>query len=462
MSDRHLQHHENALIALLSALPPGRVDSSYEALQTARADESGFRSPTEPLCVVYAQNTDEVALVLSIADEYRVSVVTRGAGTGLAGGAMAGFGEIVLSLERMNRIVRIDIDNQVAHVEAGVLNGAFNAELRKFGFWFAPDPASREISTVGGNIATNAGGLMCAKYGVTREAVLALTVVLANGDVITPGRTTSKGVSGLDVTGLFVGSEGILGVITEAWVRILPLPHGPTETLCAYFTDIEAAARCASEIGAAHLRPLLMELMDFDSLSAVHDYLGLPIVPGGASLLLAQFQDANAVPDSALAERLMTENGAFDVSRASGDRAEELLAIRRAVHPALAALGTTLIEDVCVPRSHLATMFAHIARISAKYELRIPTVSHAGDGNLHPNFIFEGTDVPDKVWDAAHEIFTAALEVGGTLTGEHGVGLLKRRWLKDELGARQYDLQRNIKQVFDPQNILNPGKVFMD
>jgi glycolate oxidase len=289
---------------------------------------------------------------------------------------------------------------------------------------------------------------------------LGLTVVLDDGSIITPGRRTAKGVTGLDVTGLFVGSEGILGVITEATVRILPLPQGHTVTISAYFDDVHSAASCASDIARIGLNPLIMELMDSQCLGAVHAHLGLAAPPPKSAHLLVQFQEMDPSATVAEAQRLCTAHGAQSVTFADGEDAEQLLLIRRSVHPALAAKGTTLIEDVCVPRTQLAAMFAVIDEISRKYDLFIPTVSHAGDGNLHPNFVFDGPEVPDHVWQAANEIFLAALNLGGTLTGEHGVGVLKKRWLRDELGDREYELQRELKRVFDPKNILNPGKVF--
>ena len=460
MTSNATQRDQEILSALRDVIPAQCIDTSNGALSAARRDESGFVSAQEPLCVVFAESTQQVSAVLAVAHCMNVPVVARGAGTGLTGASMGGSGEIVLSLARMSRILEIDTANHVGRVEAGVINGQFNAELRSHGFWFAPDPASRDISSIGGNIATNAGGLMCAKYGVTREAILGLTVVLADGSIVTPGRRTAKGVTGLDVTGLFVGSEGILGVITEATVRILPLPQGHTVTISAYFKDVHSAASCASEISRRGLNPLIMELMDSQCLDAVHAHLGFAPPPPGSAHLLVQFQEIDPTSTITVAQQVCVDHDAQSVEFADGDKAEELLLVRRSVHPALAARGTTLIEDVCVPRSQLAAMFTVIEEISRKYGLFIPTVSHAGDGNLHPNFVFEGPEVPDIVWSAANEMFTAALELGGTLTGEHGVGVLKKRWLKDELGDREYQLQREIKRVFDPKNILNPGKVF--
>jgi glycolate oxidase len=437
------------------------VSTDPVELRAAQADRSGFVSDSAPVCVISPDTVDGVSAVLGFANARGIPVVPRGAGSGVAGGAMGAQGEIVLSTHRLNRILSVDAQNLVARVEAGVLNGYFNSELKKQGLWYAPDPASREISSVGGNIATNAGGLMCAKYGVTHDAVLALTVVLADGSIIETGRATAKGVTGLDITSLMVGSEGTLGIVVNATVRIRRAVPGSVITVSAYFDSVTSAAQAAATVTAEGLSPVLMELMDPASLAAVHEYLQLDPAPVGASHLLLQTDGYSAEFDADGLERVLVSCGANNIARAEGEAAEELLKIRRSIHHALERMGTTLIEDVCVPRSALPEMFAAIERIGAKYSLTIPTVAHAGDGNLHPNFIFEGPDVPAHVWEAADEMFTTALRLGGTLTGEHGVGTLKRRWLEDEIGSRQFELQVALKNVFDPNGIMNPGKVFM-
>jgi glycolate oxidase len=347
-------------------------------------------------------------------------------------------------------------------VQPGIINADLNNELAESGLWFAPDPASRAISTVGGNIATNAGGLLCAKYGVTRESVLGLKVVLADGTLLSLGHRTVKGVSGLDLTALMIGSEGTLGVIVEATLKLRRLVTGPTPTIGAYFSTIDAAARAASSISSSGLRPAIMELVDQDAMTAIFAFLGVPGTAG--SYLLVQTDGPGAIDESAEVLRIIKSNGGEGELVATPDEAERLLAIRRSFHPALVARGRVLIEDVCVPRSALPAMFAAIAKIARRHDLVIPTVAHAGDGNLHPNFIIESGspdgEVPERIWAAADEVFREALRLGGTLTGEHGVGILKRRWLGQELGEDQLDLQRRLKQVFDPLGILNPGKVF--
>jgi glycolate oxidase len=425
-------------------------------LEEMRADRSGHLSAAAPLALVTARGIEDVQATLRIASEHGIPVVPRGAGTGLAGGAIGGAGEIVLSTLGMTGILEINADDQLAVVQPGILNENLNVALAPHGLWFAPDPASRAISTVGGNIATNAGGLLCAKYGVTREAVLGLKIVLADGRLMTLGHRTVKGVTGYDLTALLIGSEGTLGVIVEATLKLHALPVGPMATIGAYFTSIERAAAASAAITAARLRPAAMELIDQSALAGIGEYLGLDLGSRG-SYLLVQFDGAEEAESAVAIIRALGGDAEITTDQAEGER---LFAIRREFHSAMTAKGTVLIEDVAVPRSQLPAMFAAITQIEKKYGMVIPTVAHAGDGNLHPNFIFQGSEVPSAVWDAADEMFLACLRLGGTLTGEHGVGILKRRWLRDELGDDQVTLQRELKHVFDPLNILNPGKVF--
>ncbi|CAN5185486.1 FAD-linked oxidase C-terminal domain-containing protein [soil metagenome] len=446
------------VIAMLSAALGDAVSTDPAALDDARADKSGHRSETAPLAIVSARSTEDVQAALRIASQAGVAVVTRGAGTGLAGGAIAERGQIVLSTLRMNRLLEVSVDDELAVVQPGIINAELNAQLEPHGLWFAPDPASRAISTVGGNIATNAGGLLCAKYGVTRDSVLGLKVVLADGRLLELGHRTVKGVTGLDLTALLIGSEGTLGVIVEATVRARRLIAGPVAIISANFSTVEDAARAAAVITSSGLHPAIMELIGESAMAGIAAHLGLGH-PGGSQLIVQADGPGAQAESEAIVAIMRSLGGAAELSldRAEGER---LFAIRRAFHPAMAARGTVLIEDVCVPRSKLPAMFAAIGEIEQRYGITIPTVAHAGDGNLHPNFVFEGAEVPDEIWSAADELFLAALRLGGTLTGEHGIGLLKRRWLRDELGDDQLELQRQLKAVFDPQGILNPGKVF--
>ncbi len=462
------QRHEEWVSGLRAELG-GIVRVDDEALDAARADKSGHVSSARPLAVIEATTIEQVQAALRFATAHRIAVVPRGAGTGLAGGAIGGEGELVLSTRAMDRILEVSVDDQLAVVQPGVLNGDLNAQLADRGLWWAPDPASKAISTIGGNIATNAGGLLCVKYGVTREAVLGLQVVLSDGRLISMGHRTVKGVTGYDLTALMVGSEGTLGVVVEATLKLRPLPRGGVATISAAFPSVELAARAASAIMASGIQPAIMELLDASALEGIGDYLGMDLGGRGAQLLIRTDGTGGAAePDDALAV-ILSLGGDAD-STTDPDEGEKLFAIRRSFHPAMEARGTVLIEDVAVPRSALPAMFAAIGRIEAKYGIAIPTVAHAGDGNLHPNFVFgdgggaEGLDghveVPENVWAAADELFLECLRLGGTLTGEHGVGILKKRWLRDELGDDGFAIQKQLKQLFDPLGILNPGKVF--
>ncbi|MDQ0613628.1 glycolate oxidase [Microbacterium sp. W4I4] len=438
------------------------VDTSAVTLEAARADRSGHRSAARPLAVVHARTVDDVQRTMRIASATRTAVVVRGAGTGLAGAANAGHGQIVLSTARMDRLVEVRPDDLLAVVEPGILNATLNAQLAEHGVWWAPDPASRDISTVGGNIATGAGGLLCAKYGVVRDAVLGVDLVLADGRLLHLGHRTVKGVTGLDLTALVIGSEGRLGVVVGATLKLRRLVEGDVCAITASFDSVTAAAAASATVTAVGVQPAIMELMDARSLAAVHDLLDLPAPRAGTAQLTVQTDGPSAREEAARVVEVLRSGGGRVVMTDDRAEGERLLGIRRAVHPALKALGTTLIEDVAVPRSAMPAMFDEISRIEEAYGLVIPTVAHAGDGNLHPTFIFEEDEVPERIWSAASELFRAAIRLGGTLSGEHGIGMLKSRWLAEELGEDQWQLQRQIVRVFDPLEILNPGKVFAD
>ena len=455
------------VVARLFAALGDRVDVDPGELDAARADKSGQAAAGTPLAIVHAVSVEDVQETLRIASATGTPVVTRGAGTGLAGGANAGSGEIVLSVRQMDRILEVRPDDLLAVVEPGILNADLGRALAPHGLWWAPDPASREVATVGGNIATGAGGLLCAKYGVVRDAILGVDLVLADGRLLRLGHRSVKGVTGLDLTSLVIGSEGTLGVVVGATLKLRRLIPGETRTLAATFPNVRAAAEGATAVTAAGLQPAIMELMDATSFAAVHALLRLPAPePGLAQLTVQTDGPAASAEAEAIADVLRAGGGTVRLAEDDAE-AELLWRIRRSMHPAIETLGTTLIEDVSVPRSALPAMFDEIARIEREFDLVIPTVFHAGDGNLHPNFVYDaaaGADardgVPDVIWAAADDLFHAALRLGGTLTGEHGVGVLKRRWLVDELGEDQWELQRQIARVFDPAGIMNPGKVF--
>jgi glycolate oxidase len=449
------------LDALRAVLPDARVSTDPDVMDGYRRDQTPVVTPGQPLCVVLAHSTADVAATLAWAQEHRVPVVPRGGGTSLAGGASATDGCVVLSTARMTGDVEVDAANEVAVAAAGVLNADLDRAAARHGLMYPPDPSSWEISTIGGNLATNAGGLRCVKYGVTRDSVLGLEVVLAGGRILRTGRRTMKGVTGYDLTSLFVGSEGTLGVITSATVRLRPRPASYPTTLAAGFPSFGAAARAVTAIIAARIRPSLLELMDKVTLRAIDDWKHTGFGDSVQALLIAQDDSDNAIQGAARMRELCLAEGAA-MAEVSDSEAEsrQLLELRRMSYPAVERLGVGLVEDVCVPRTRLPDMVERIEQAAARHGVFIATVAHAGDGNLHPVFVFDRglPEVPPQVWAAADEVFRAALELGGTLTGEHGVGVIKRRWLADELGAESMAVHQSIKAALDPAGILNPGK----
>jgi glycolate oxidase len=446
---------------LAAALPGGRVVTDPDIIEAYSRDHAAAVAPPgRARCLVSARTTGEVAATVRWASEHGVPVVPRGAGTGLAGGAAAVDGCVILSLARMNAIRELDPADELAVAEAGVLNADLDRAAAAHGLMYAPDPSSYEISTIGGNLATNAGGLRCVKYGVTRDAVLGLEVVLAGGRVLRTGRRTVKGVAGYDLTSLFVGSEGTLGVITSATLRLRPRPSEPPATVAATFPSFGAAARAVTAILQARLEPSLLELLDRVTLRAIDDWKHLGFGDAQA-LLIAQADTGDAARRAAVMRQLCTEHGAV-AAEVSDSEAEsrQLLDLRRLAGLATERLGAMLVEDVCVPRSRLPDMVGRIERAAARHGVLIATVAHAGDGNLHPVFVFDRDEpeVPASVWAAADEVFRAAIDLGGTLTGEHGVGAIKRRWLAAELGEDSMAVHRAIKAALDPDGLMNPGK----
>ncbi|MEU6998500.1 FAD-linked oxidase C-terminal domain-containing protein [Nonomuraea sp. NPDC046570] len=444
----------------MTRLPEGRVLTDPDVIDSYARDRT-FLEPGKALGVVLAASREDVVTTLRWASENRVPVVPRGAGTGLAGGATAGDGAVVLSLARMTAIRELSPADEFAVVEPGVITADLDRAAREHGLMYAPDPSSYEISTIGGNLATNAGGLRCVKYGVTRDSVLGLEVVLADGRVLETGRRTVKGVTGYDLTGLFVGSEGTLGVITAATVRLRRAPQAPPATFAAEFGSLRDAAAAVSAIIAAGCQPSLMELLDRATLKAIDDWRNIGLEDTTSAMLIGQSDVADGQAVAERMQELCEANGASFVAVSSTpEETEDLIGIRRMAYQAKERLGACLVEDVCVPRSVLPDMISAVEAAAARHEVQICTVAHAGDGNLHPVFIFERglAEPPPNVWAAADEVFREALKLGGTLTGEHGVGLLKKRWLALESGPVSEELQHGIKAVFDPLGILNPGK----
>lgn len=451
--------HQDVLTAL-EREAPGLAQTDAELIATHLTDRSGYPASGVPAAVVHPTSTAQIQAVCRAVSGAGGSIVVRGAGSGVAGGATAGEDQVVLCLEHLNAILEVSAQDLTARVQPGILNGALNQMLAQQGLWWPPDPASKDISSVGGNIATNAGGLLCAKYGVTRESVLALDVVLADGSLVRMGHNTVKGVTGYDLTALMVGSEGTLGVIAEATLKLRPARTAAEVTLSAVFDDVGAAVRAAQAVVASGLQPAIMELMDEPTIRYVVDYLGVDPTDGGGAYLLIQTDGAGASEEAHALADLIAPGARIVTRAATHEQAEGMLAFRRACFPAFERAGSTLVEDIAVPRSKMAQAFARIREIEVKFGVEVPTAAHAGDGNLHPIFIIPfGDQIPQNVWDAASEIFGVALELGGTLTGEHGVGVLKKRWLGDELGGVQMALQSRVRSAFDPDRVLNPGKV---
>jgi glycolate oxidase len=450
------------LVTRLShALGAGQVHTDVDTLSGHRHDRSGWEPDGLPSAVVFPASTAEVQAVLRIAHELRTPVVVRGAGTGLAGAATATGGELVVSTTGLNAITDLSPVDQTAVVQPGVITADLDRAAAAHGLRYAPDPGSVEISTIGGNIATNAGGLRCAKYGVTRDSVLGLEAVLADGSVVSTGHRTVKGVTGYDLTGLFVGSEGTLGVVTSATVRLRPIPVA-TATVAAFFDSVELAAEASIAITRARIQPSVAELLDSTVLDAIDVAQGTDLRAQGAAFLLVQTDGTGA-----MAEAEAVRAAIADLARAVSITddpvtADELVSIRRLALPSLEKQGRVLIEDIAVPRSRLAEAVTAVTAIAEDHQVTVATLAHAGDGNLHPIFVFDRAEesVPASVWAAAGEVFALALRLGGTLTGEHGVGVLKRRWVADELGEGNLALQHGLKQLFDPHGILNPGKAF--
>jgi glycolate oxidase len=419
-----------------------------------------------PEVVVLPRTTDQVSQVVRLAAQEHIPVVSRGMGSGLAGGSVPSLGGIVLALTRMNRILEIDQANATAHVEAGIVTADLQAAVEKLGLFYPPDPSSIRESTIGGNIACNAGGPRCLKYGVTGNYLLGLTVVLADGRVLQVGNKCIKDVVGYDLLALFTGSEGTLGVITEALLRLTAKPKF-VRTALVEFPSLEAASRTVSAILTGGILPAALELMDETAIACTEEamHLGLPLDVEAILIIETDGSDqAFVFSEMEAVTSICKEQGARQVKIAKNElERSNLWEARRSVTAALARrTPNKLGEDITVPRSAIPEAVRRLKSISLKYGLPIVIFGHAGDGNLHPNILFDMRDPAQwaKVGQMVKEEFTTALELGGTLSGEHGVGTLKRPYMQQALGPLSIEIQKRIKQALDPLNILNPGKVF--
>jgi glycolate oxidase len=447
---------------LVAGLPRDAVLTDPADLEPYRRDRAQDPGAGMPLAVVRPRTTREVQIAVRWAASHGVPVVPRGAGTGLSGGATARDDGIVITTERM-RAVRVDTATRTAVVQPGVLNAELKAIVAEHGLWYPPDPASFEICSIGGNVATNAGGLCCVKYGVTADYVLGLEVVLADGRAVALGSPLIKDVAGLDLVSLLVGSEGTLGVITEITLRLLP-EQPPRRTVVAWFDGTDAAAAAVAEL-ATGIRPSMLEFMDRTATNAVEDMLGLGLDRSAAAFVLAASDEQDpGGQEVAFMSRVLEAHGATSVTETSPERGLELAHGRRMAIPAVEAHGHVLLEDVGVVIPRLAELIRGVEAIARDNEVEIAFIAHAGDGNTHPLVVADPEDPAqqERAHKAYGEVMTLAVELGGTITGEHGVGRLKRPWLESQIGADALELGHRIKTAFDPAGILNPGTIFKE
>ena len=450
--------------SLQALLSPERVLTSVEDIIPYGYDGTAVLKQ-RPGAVVFPLTSDEVADCVRLACKRSVPVVTRGSGTGLSGGSVPLAGCLVICLVKMDKLIEVDEKNLTLRAQSGVITKEIDDAAAKVGLFYPPDPGSMKISTIGGNVAENSGGLRGLKYGVTRDYVMGIEVVLPDGTLTFLGNKCVKDVAGYSMKDLFIGSEGTLGIITEVILKVLPRPKA-RKTMLALYDSMDAAAKTISAIIAAKIIPCTLEFLDRVTVQCVEDYARIGL-PTDVEALVLMETDGHPVVVEEEASQMMAlarANGARDV-RAAADEAEgaKLAAARRNAFSALARVRpTTILEDVTVPRSELATMVAFIDSVAKKHKLQIGTFGHLGDGNLHPTFLTNELDHEEmhRVEVALEEIVEETIRLGGTVTGEHGVGLAKKAFLKRQLGEGSYELMRSIKQALDPQGLLNPGKIF--
>ena len=447
---------------LIDALSNIKVSIEPEDLICYGFDASGLES--SPSAVVWPKNTEDVVRVMRYAFENSIPVVPRGAGTGMTAGAVPSKGAIILSFEKMNRILELDSENLNVLCEPGLINGKLQRELEYTGLFYPPDPASMNFCTLGGNVAENAGGPRALKYGVTRDYIMELEAVLPNGEMITTGVRTSKGVVGYDLTRLLVGSEGTLAVFTKIRLKVLPLPE-EVVTLLAIFNDLESSGKAVSKIITAKIIPRTLEFMDREAIRAVENYKPVGLPENVEAILLIEL-DGHPAAITKEAEKIA------DICRHLGaelemaedeDARANLWAARRAVSPALYHINPTKInEDIVVPRSMVPEMLKRLRKLSEESGIKIVNFGHAGDGNIHVNIMVDRKDKEEyqKGINLVEQVFKDTLSLGGTISGEHGIGLTKARYIGMELARKEIEIMESIKKVFDSKNILNPGKIF--
>jgi glycolate dehydrogenase FAD-linked subunit len=451
------------LVAVREALPAVKLLTEESDRETYRYDETAYLAAGLPLAVALPKTTKEVSGLVRLAAEHRIPVVARGAGTGLSGGAAGIDGGLTIAFTQMNRVLEIDRDNLCVVVQPGMINAELKKAVAEESLFYAPDPASYEMCSIGGNLGTNAGGLCCIKYGQTRDSVLGLEVVLADGSVIRTGGRNIKDVAGYALTHLFVGSQGTLGLITEATLRLRPMPP-PRSTMLAFFPTLDAAGDAVARMTAGGLIPVTLELMDRATIAAVDDWHHLGLDREAAAMLLVE----SDLPATAAAEELERAVAACEaagatstVRAADAQEADWLRQARRLALRALERHGTVRMEDVGVPRARVPDLLRAIDRIAMAHGIRCATFGHAGDGNLHPNFIFDRDDPrAEELTEAARgDLYRAAIALGGTVTAEHGIGSSRREFLGAQVGEGALGVMRSIKAALDPLGILNPGRV---
>lgn len=417
-----------------------------------------------PDIVIFPESAEEISRILTIANRERISVVPRGAGTGTTGGALPVSGGIVISMDRLNRILRIDPDNMIAVVEPSVITSELQRRLEHYGLFYPPDPASADKCTIGGNVAECAGGLRAVKYGVTRDYVLGLEAVLPTGEIINTGAETVKGVVGYDLTRLLVGSEGTLAIITAIILRAIPKPE-TSKTIVAMFEDNETASRSVSEMMLSGIVPAGIEFMDHLCIKAIKDKMGIPVSERTSSILLIIVDGKmdEVKRDTEDLKKLLLNQKALSVHLPSTDEEERIWDARRELSPTISNLKPHKVaHDVVVPRSRIPELLSFIESLSNKYQLPIPCFGHAGDGNIHVNILFDASDPVEKSKsrEIVDQLIEKVLELKGTISGEHGIGITKAGYIDREISQSVLELMRRIKMVFDPNNILNPGKIF--
>lgn len=454
------QNTQDAINKLIKGLGPNCVFTNIEERICYSFD--GTKQKALPAVVVKPLSTEEVSLVAGVANEFEVPIYARGAGTGLTGGAVPVKGGIVLDLMKMNKILEISPKDLTATVEPGVVTKHLQNEVARYHLFYPPDPSSADSSTIGGNVAECAGGITGLKYGVTRNYVLALEIVLADGRIINTGRKTLKSVTGYDLTRLFVGSEGTLGIFTKITVRLIPLPE-KVLTVLAYYKDVDDALATADMVIDKHIFPRTLELMDEASINAVRSYGDVKIPEGAKALLLIDVDghDASIREELTIVEEACRKNNAFELVKANTQaERDSLWAVRRSISPALYKIAPLKInEDICVPRSQIKTILDKANTAAKGAPICVATFGHIGDGNIHLNYMHH-EDQKGLVHQLVSDIFREVVALGGTISGEHGIGTTKQEFIDLEISPEEMRIMKDIKNLLDPKGILNPGKMF--